>query len=99
MVHKPDYKIEPGQPILYQIRVNGHLGPDWIQWFGGMTISLEEDGQTLLTGEVVDQAALHGLLKKVRDLSLPLISVNQVKSTHGDGSDLKQQNKKGRILK
>jgi hypothetical protein len=67
------------QPMVYQIRIKGHLGPQWTDWFGGMTITLEEDGDTLLTGPVVDQAALHGLLKKVRDLGMPLISAVRVK--------------------
>jgi hypothetical protein len=71
-------ETDPGQPTLYQIRVKSHLRSDWADWFEGLTITLEEDGDTLLTGPVVDQAALHGLLKKVRDLGIPLISVNQV---------------------
>lgn len=67
------------QLMVYQIRIEGHLGPQWADWFGGMTITLEENGDTLLTGPVVDQAALHGLLKKVRDLGMPLISAVRVK--------------------
>ena len=63
---------------IYEIRVAGHLSPQWREWFEGLTIMLEEDGNTLLTGPVPDQAALHGLLKKVRDLGLSLLSVNQV---------------------
>lgn len=63
----------------YEIRLKGQLDDQWAEWFEGMTISLAEDGDTLLTGPVVDQAALHGLLKKVRDLGLPLISVNRVR--------------------
>jgi hypothetical protein len=63
---------------LYEIRVKGHLNEKWAAWFEGMTITLEDNGDTLLTGPLVDQAALHGLLKKVRDLGLPLISINQV---------------------
>ena len=62
----------------YEIRLKGHLDDRWAEWFDGLTITLEEDGDTLLTGPVVDQAALHGLLKKVRDLGLPLLSVNSV---------------------
>jgi len=65
--------------MLYQIRIEGHLGPQWTDWFGGVTIALEENGDTLLTGPVVDQAALYGLLKKVRDLGMPLVSVIRVK--------------------
>jgi hypothetical protein len=62
----------------YEIRLKGHLDDRWAAWFGGLTITLEEDGDTLLSGTVVDQAALHGLLKKVRDLGMPLLSVNFV---------------------
>jgi len=77
-------KSEPSQPTVYQIRVKSHLGPDWTDWFEGLTVTPGEDGDTLLTGPVVDQAALHGLLKKVRDLGMLLLSINQVplKETH-----------------
>ena len=67
------------QPVVYQIRIEGHLGPQWTEWFGGMTITPEDNGVTLLTGPVVDQAALHGLLRKVRDLGIPLISATRLK--------------------
>jgi hypothetical protein len=75
---------DPSQPTVYQIRIKGHLGRGWTEWFGGLTITLEEDGDTLLTGPVVDQAALHGLLKKVRDLGMPLLSVNCVEPGQAD---------------
>lgn len=71
-------KTDPDQPIVYQVRLKGQLCAQWADWFGGLEITLEEDGDTLLTGRVVDQAALFGLLKKVRDLGLPLVSVCQV---------------------
>ena len=67
---------DPGQPMVYQIRLKGQLGSQWADWFGELAITHEGDGSTLLTGPVVDQAALHGLLKRVRDLGLPLISIN-----------------------
>ena len=68
----------PSQPVVYQIRLKGHLGSQWTDWFEGLTITLEDNGDTLVTGPVIDQAALHGLLKKVRDLGLPLLSVSPV---------------------
>jgi hypothetical protein len=70
---------DPGQPLVYQIRIKGHLGREWTDWFGGLAITLEDNGETLLTGPLIDQAALHGLLRKVRDLGVPLLSVNRVK--------------------
>jgi hypothetical protein len=78
MSNHSNTKTDPGQPMVYQIRLKGHLDPEWTDWFEGLTITLEVDGDTLLTGPVTDQAALHGLLKKVRDLGLPLLSVNCV---------------------
>jgi hypothetical protein len=77
----------PGQ---YEIRIKGHLDDRWDDWFGRLTITLEDNGDTLLTGPVVDQAALHGLLRKVRDLGMPLISVNRVESGQADAADVKQ---------
>ena len=69
----------PGQPTLYHIRIKGHLGAQWSDWFGGLSITLEDNGDTLLTGPVVDQAALHGLLRKVRDLGMTLLLVKHVR--------------------
>ncbi|MBE7553463.1 MAG: hypothetical protein HS126_20525 [Anaerolineales bacterium] len=66
--------------MVYQIRLKGHLGRQWTDWFEGLTLTLEANGDTLLTGPVADQAALHGLLRKVRDLGLPLVEVIQFKS-------------------
>ena len=69
---------EADQPTIYQFRLRGHLGQQWMDWFEGLSITLEEDGNTLLSGPVVDQSALHGILKRVRDLGMPLLSVNFV---------------------
>ncbi len=76
--------------MIYQIRIKGHLDPRWTEWFGGVTITLEDNGETLLTGQVADQAALYGLLRKVRDLGLPLISVTRAQTDQIDGPDSKQ---------
>lgn len=74
--------------MVYQIRIKGHLDRGWTDWFEGLTITQEEGGDTLLTGPVVDQAALHGLLRKVRDLGMPLLSVNPVGGRRTGVSDL-----------
>ena len=79
MSDKPGSEAGSCEPAVYQIRIRGHLGRQWADWFGGLAITLEDDGDTLLTGPVVDQAALHGLLRKVRDLGMPLISAIRVK--------------------
>jgi hypothetical protein len=68
------------QPMIYQIRIRGHLDRRWTEWFGEVSITPEDKGETLLTGQVADQAALHGLLRKVRDLGLPLISVTRAQT-------------------
>jgi len=69
---------DASQSVVYQIRIKGHLGSQWADWFEGLTITLADNGDTLLTGTVADQAALHGLLKKVRDVGMPLVSVSPV---------------------
>ena len=74
------------EPGLYEIRLKGHLGSQWTDWFEGLTITLEEDGDTLITGPVIDQAALHGLLKRVRDLGMSLVSVSPLE--HGPSTTL-----------
>ena len=89
MSNKRNPIIDPNQTIVYQIRLKGHLSHQWTEWFEGLTIMLEEDGNTLLTGTVVDQAALHGLLKKVRDLGTPLLSVNRVNPNQADAQIIK----------
>jgi len=66
--------------MIYQIRIKGHLSHQWTDWFEGLTITLEDNGVTLLRGLVVDQAALYGVLRKVRDLGMPLIAVNRAYS-------------------
>jgi hypothetical protein len=77
------------EPGLYEIRIKGHLDDKWAAWFGGLTLTREDNGETLLTGPVVDQAALHGLLRKVRDLAMPLLSVTRVRPGQADASDVK----------
>ena len=66
------------EPDRYEIRLAGHLHPRWTAWFDGLTLTHEKDGTTVLRGPIADQAALHGVLQKVRDLGVPLISVNDV---------------------
>jgi hypothetical protein len=86
MIDKPTSNAK-----VYEIRLKGHLDDRWAEWFGGLTIRLEEDGDTILSGPVADQAALHGLLKKVRDLGLPLLSVNpvQINRTNSKKGEMK----------
>src|SRR5688572_8453854 len=90
MSNESNPSIEPSQPVIYQIRIKGHLGHQWTDWFGGLSITLEDNGDTLLTGPVIDQAELHGLLRKVRDLGIPLLSVSSAKPVQGDATDVKQ---------
>ncbi len=72
------------EPEWYELRLKGHLDDKWADWFDGLTIMREDNGETLLTGPVVDQAALHGLLRKVRDLGMPLLSVSRVRPSLAD---------------
>ena len=80
------------EPRLYEIRLKGHLHNRWAEWFDGLTITREDNGETLLSGPVVDQAALHGLLRRVRDLGLPLVSVIQVDRKQAKGPDVNADN-------
>jgi hypothetical protein len=77
------------KPGLYEIRLQGHLDSRWAGRFEGMVLTLEDNGHTLLTGRVVDQAALHGLLRKVRDLAVPLIAVTRLSPDQGGVSEVK----------
>lgn len=83
-----DKDLAPVDRPIYQIRVEGHLGDRWAGWFEGLTISQEKDGITVLTGPLADQAALHGLLVRIRNLCLPLISVNRVSRPSRDSSQI-----------
>ncbi|HEX2621295.1 MAG TPA: hypothetical protein VHL11_14150 [Phototrophicaceae bacterium] len=88
MSDKFNQETDAGESATYQIRVRGHLGHQWADWFEGLAITLEDNGDSLLTGPVIDQSALHGLLRKVRDLGMPLLSVLRVKSDQTDASDV-----------
>jgi hypothetical protein len=90
MPNELNSKTDLNEPMAYQIRLKGHLDSEWADWFGGLTITLEDNGETLLTGPVRDQAALYGLLKKVRDLGLPLLSVSSIKPDQAEASEVKR---------
>jgi hypothetical protein len=81
------------EPGLYAIRIQGHLDAGWATWFDGLILTLEDNGTTLLTGPVVDQAALHGLLRKVRNLGMPLISVIRINPTYSISNSQKGENR------
>ena len=88
MTNELEPKTDPCGAPIYQIRLKGHLGPQWTAWFEGLAIRLEEDGATLLTGPVVDQAALYGLLKKVRDAGMTLLSVHCIEPGQTDAPEV-----------
>lgn len=81
-------EVESNKPNAYQIEVKGSLDSGWKDWFGALNISVEDNGNTLVTFEAVDQAALHGLLKKVRDSGMTLISVNPITPGRSDAPDI-----------
>lgn len=76
MSNERNPKAESNQPVIYEIRIKGHLSPQWSDWFEGLTITLKDNGDTLLTGHIADQAALYGVLKKVRNLGMKLLAIN-----------------------
>jgi len=80
---------EKAQPMIYQIRIKGHLDRKWADWFSGLSITSLDNGETLLTGPVLDQAVLHGLLRKVRDVGLPLLAVIRIDPEQADVPDAK----------
>lgn len=88
MATKPSLETEPSIPAIYQVRIKGQLEAGWTHWFEGLTVTPEDNGETLLTGPV-DQAALHGLLKKVRDLGTPLLSVMRLEPGLTEAPDVK----------
>jgi hypothetical protein len=93
MIDKHNSYEKHTQQLCYEIRLKGHIDVQWADWFESLTITLEEEGVTLLTGPVADQAALHSLLKKVRDLGIQLISVNQVEANETSPNHLKNEKK------
>jgi hypothetical protein len=94
MINTPQPQPDSSQPTVYKIRIKGQLDSQWTDWFEGLTITLDDNGDTLLTGPVIDQAALHRLLKKVRDLGMPLISVCPVCSQEDQSNSSKEGDKK-----
>ena len=89
-MRETDRAKDDDEPGLYEIRIKGHLDNRWADWFDGLTLTREANGETRLIGPVVDQAALHGLLRKVRDLGLPLVSVIPVEAEQIDVPDVKR---------
>jgi hypothetical protein len=89
MSNKCSPKTDPTQPMIYQIRIEGHLDRQWAEWFESLTITLQDNGESLLTGPVADQAALYGLLRKIRDVGMPLLSVIRVESGQAEATESK----------
>ncbi len=90
MSNEINSESEKAQTMVYQIRIKGHLGREWTDWFEGLAITALDNGETLLTGPVVDQAALYGLLRKVRDVAMPLLSVIRVTPGQAEASDVNE---------
>ena len=88
MANESNLSHEKAEPLIYQIRIKGHLDRKWADWFAGLSITSLENGETLLTGPVLDQAMLHGLLRKVRDVGLPLVAVMQVEPEQAQRPDV-----------
>ena len=88
MSNESNSSNEKAESLIYQIRIKGHLDRKWADWFSGLSITSLENGETLLTGPVLDQAALHGLIRKVRDVSLPLVAVIRIEPEQADGPDV-----------
>ena len=89
-MNKHNQQRDPDAAMVYQIRLKGHLGPQWTDWFGGARLRLEANGETLLTCPVIDQAALHGWLRKVRDAGIPLLSVIRIEQGQADAPDVQR---------
>ena len=87
MLHESNSSNEKAHPMIYQIRIKGHLDRKWADWFAGLSITSLDNGETLLTGPVLDQAALHGLLRTVRDVGLPLVAIMQVEPEPAEVTD------------
>lgn len=87
MPTQSDPKPDPNQRMAYQIRIQGHLGLGWSDWFGEATIARDESGETLLTCREMDQAALHGLLRRLRDLGIPLLEITRIPPEETASSD------------
>jgi hypothetical protein len=84
--------LDRNDHLVYQIRVRGVLDSQWSDWFDEMTVSPQANGDTLLTGPVRDQSALHGILAKIRDLGVPLLSLTRIKAVPGTGASTRDVN-------